>query len=375
MNKFVFLLFIALLPSGILSASSCKFKTLSGEKPLVIGHRGAAGYRPEHTIASYQMAMYIGADFIEPDLVSTKDGTLIARHEPNIIDTTNVKSHPEFANRRRTKIVDGAPMSGFFTEDFTLAEIKTLRAVQSHAYRDFTYNDQFPIPTFDEIIMAVEAYEKKSGRKVGIYPETKHPTYFRSLGLPLEDKLIDTLVAHKFTDPKRVFIQSFEVDSLKRVVAGAMKRKGIKLPLIQLYDEFRLQPYDFVLSKDPRTFGDLAQKNILKNFVATYAAGIGVWKDSFIEKEAINPKADLNGDGIADAPEKLTGKVLPLIADAHAAHLLVHPYTMRNEERYLALGYHTVLDELHQLIELGSDGIFSDFPDSVRFAVDTYCKP
>lgn len=360
------------LSGSVLALSSSFFKqpdkplpgsTLHGQKPLVIGHRGASAYRPEHTLAAYQLAMEMGADFIEPDLVISKDGFLIVRHEPNIVQTTDVASRPAFADRRRSKLVDGRSEEGYFAEDFTLAEIKTLRTVQSLPDRDQSFNGQFPIPTFAEVIELVKAYEAKTGRKVGIYPETKHPSYFRSQGLPLEEKLIETLIAQGFTDPQRIFIQSFEVGNLKDVLAPALKARGLAFPLVQLMGSFTAQPYDFQLAGRKETYGDLAKAENLKNFVASYARGIGPWKGSFILRSKVEA-VDLNGDGQAEATESLTGEVLPLIADAHAAGLLVHPYTLRSEERYQAVQYKEALDEYRSLIELGVDGFFTDFPDT-----------
>jgi glycerophosphoryl diester phosphodiesterase len=352
--------------------------TLTGEPPIVISHRGASGYLPEHTLAAYQLAIEQGADFIEPDLVSTKDGVLIARHEPNLIDTTNVADSPKFADRRTTKTVDGVEQEGFFAEDFTLTEIKELRARQPRSYREQSYNDQFEIPTLQEIIDLVKRAEAETGQKVGIYPETKHPTYFDQMDLSLAEPLIETLVENGFTDPKWVYIQSFEVANLKNELPQLMTAAGIDLPLVQLFDEFHLQPYDFVVSGDRRTYGDLISRASLRDFVSTYADGIGPWKRSFMLTEPVSPPVDANGDGIAEVTERLTGEVLPVIEDAHAAGLVVHPYTFRNEEQFLTTDYNgDPMAEYQQFYELGVDGVFSDFPDtaivarnsiSVRFA-------
>lgn len=341
------------------------YPTLSGRLPLVIGHRGASGYLPEHTLAAYKLAIEQGADFVEPDLVATKDGVLVARHEPNLIDTTNVKEIARFADRRKTITVDGLEQEGFFSNDFTLAEIKELRARQSRPYRDQSQNDQYEIPTLQEIIDLVKQTEVSTGRKVGIYPETKHPTYFDQLGLSLEEPLIETLVQNDFTDPDRVFIQSFEVKNLKDELTSLMAARQIKLPLIQLYDEFQLQPYDFVVSGDPRTYADLITADSLTNFVATYASGIGPWKRSFVRTEAVDPPVDSNQDGVAEVTERLTGEILPVIENAHAAGLQVHPYTFRNEEQFLTVDYQgDPIAEYKQFYELGVDGVFSDFPDT-----------
>lgn len=356
---------VVLLSQGSVTA----YPTLSGAPPLVIGHRGASGYLPEHTLEAYQMAIEQGADFIEPDLVSTKDGVLIARHEPNLIDTTNVSEIAKFADRRKTVAVDGAEQEGFFSEDFTLAEIKELRARQAMPQRDQSYNDQYEIPTLQEIIDLVKQTEADTGRRVGIYPETKHPTYFDQLGLSLEEPLIETLVASDFTDPQRVFIQSFEVTNLKDQLTALMSDAGIELPLVQLYDEFQLQPYDFVVSGDPRTYGDLISADSLSNFVSTYASGIGPWKRTFVLTEPVDPPVDANGDGTPEVTERLTGEILPVIENAHAAGLQVHPYTFRDEEKYLTVDYQgDPIAEYQQFYELGVDGVFSDFPDTAAAA-------
>lgn len=345
------------------------YSTLSGQGPLVIGHRGASGYLPEHTLEAYKLAIEQGADFIEPDLVSTQDGVLVARHEPNLIDTTNVSEIAKFADRKKTISIDGAEQEGFFSNDFTLAEIKELRAKQTHPQRDQSYNGQYEIPTLQEILDLVKQTETETGQMIGIYPETKHPTYFDELGLSLEEPLIATLVENNFTGPDRVFIQSFEVTNLKDELTQLMADNGINLPLVQLYDEFQLQPYDFVVSGDARTYGDLITADSLKNFVATYATGIGPWKRTFVLTEPVEPPMDANGDGTAEVAERLTGEVLPVIADAHAAGLLVHPYTFRDEEKYLTVDYSgDPIAEYKQFYDLGVDGVFSDFPDTAAAA-------
>src|SRR5215213_7342504 len=188
-------------------------------EPLVIGHRGAAGYRPEHTLASYELAARMGADYIEPDLVSTKDGVLVARHEPEISTTTDVADHPEFADRRTTKTIDGAPVTGWFTEDFTLAELKTLRAkerIPDIRPQNTAYDGLFEVPTFQEVLDLRKRLSKELHRQIGVYPETKHPSYFRSIGLPLEERLVQALRDNKLDRKKSpVFVQSFEVGNLQ----------------------------------------------------------------------------------------------------------------------------------------------------------------
>ena len=372
-----------LLDAPIATPNYAKLNTLDGKAPIVIGHRGASGNRPEHTIASYQLAIERGADFIEPDLVATKDGVLIARHEPNIIDTTDVLNHPEFADRRKKVMVDGNEEDGFFVSDFTLAEIKTLRAKERLSFRDQTFNGVYEIPTLQEIIDLVKKVEKDTGKKIGIYPETKHPTYHDSIGLSLEEKLIDTLVKNNFTAPDRVFIQSFEVSNLKELHDVLMPKAGIDIPLIQLLDAYdvnldgsliEIQPYDFVVNGDKRTYGDLRTPEGLKE-VATYADGIGPWKRMIVsvkgvDKDGDGKADDINGDGAVNDADTTTLPPTSLIQDAHAAGLKVHLYTLRNEARYLASDYKGDPEaEVRQYIQLGVDGFFDDFPgtgDKVR---------
>jgi glycerophosphoryl diester phosphodiesterase len=356
-------------------------------RPLIIGHRGASGLRPEHTLASYELAIEQGADFIEPDLVATKDGVLIARHENAIatVDpatgevieaTTDVAEHPEFADRLTTKVVDGAEIRGWFTEDFTLDEIKTLRAVERLEIRDQSFNGQFEIPTFEEIIDLVKQVEADTGREIGIYPETKHPTYHDSIGLSLEERLVDTLVANDFTDPNRVFIQSFEVGNLKELNDSIMPDAGVDLPLVQLLDAADIsldgtlienQPYDFVDSGDSRTYGDLRTPEGLAE-IAGYADGIGPWKRMIVSVQGTDSDGDgiaddLTGDGLVNDADKTLTDPTSLVDDAHAAGLLVHPYTFRNEDQYLASDYSGNPElEYEQFFSLGVDGLFTDFP-------------
>lgn len=311
--------------------------------PLVIGHRGASGYRPEHTLASYALAIQMGADYIEPDLVSTKDGVLIARHENNITDTTNVSENPKFSDRKTTKKIDGIDVNGWFTEDFTLAEIKTLRAKERLPFRNQSYNGKFEIPTLQEVIDLVKSKSLEKKRIIGIYPETKHPTYFQSINLPLEKPLVSILKRNgytKKTDP--VFIQSFEVTNLKQL------HKLTDLPLVQLFDEPQVRPYDLIVKGDPRTYGDLAKPKELAK-IANYATGVGPYKRLIVPTDENN-------------------KLKPpttFIRDAHVAGLKVHAYTFRNEGQYLASDYNGNPEaEYEQFFRLGVDGVFSDFPDT-----------
>lgn len=345
-----------------------------GALPLVIGHRGASGYLPEHTLEAYALAIELGADYVEPDLVATKDGHLIARHEPNIVNTTDVGSRPEFANRRRIAVVDGVPEEGFFASDFTLAEIKTLRARQAVAERPHQFDDQLAIPTLQEVIALVKRKSLEKGRVIGIYPETKHPTYHQALGLPLERPLLKILSQagwnHKFAP---VFIQSFEQGNLKAL------SKLTSVRLIQLLDandvnpdgtlDFTApydRPYDWTASGKPellaRTFADLTTDAGLRE-VASYAHGIGPWK-RYIVPTVANPQ----GSGPGEASRAL-GQPTDLIERAHAVGLKVHTWTFRNEQRRLAGDYAgNPINEYLQFYQLGIDGVFSDFTDTAVVA-------
>src|SRR5262245_8762067 len=301
-------------------------------RPLIIGHRGIAGLRPEHTLEGYQLAIDMGADFVEPDLVSTKDHVLIARHEPVLAAiktdanenplknpdgsyqiserTTNVNEIAKFQDRVRTRILDGTPVTGWWAQDFTLAEIKELRAVERLPFRDHSHDGLYQIPTLQEIIDLVKASKAATGRTIGIYPETKHPTFHDSFGLSLEEPLVATLKANGYTHPySAVFIQSFEVSNLKEL------NKMIEVPLIQLTDADHIEldgtvvynkPYDFVVSGDPRTYGDLLTPAGLAE-IATYADGIGPWKRSIVSVDGNNH----------------TGAPSSLIQDAHRAGRLL----------------------------------------------------
>jgi glycerophosphoryl diester phosphodiesterase len=322
--------------------------------PLVIGHRGTAGYLPDHTLAGYALAIRLGADYIEPDLVSTKDGVLVARHEPNIRATTDVENHPEFADRMRTAFVDGSEVADdWFVSDFTLAELRTLRAEQPFADRPQQFNGRFKIPTFDEVIALAKRYSKRYGRPIGIYPETKHPTYHRQLGLALEPKLLRALDMAGWNKRRApVFIQSFEQSNLKKL------NKVTNVRLVQLIDANDInpdgsldytppfdKPYDWTVSGRAGTYGDLTTDAGLDE-VATYADGIGPWKPYIISN-------------LAD------GTLLPptdLVQRAHARGLLVHPYTFRNEASRMPAGYQgNPITEYLAFFEAGVDGVFSDF--------------
>lgn len=360
-----------------------RYPTLGGEKPLVIGHRGASGYLPEHTLESYRRAIELGADFVEPDLVATKDGVLIARHEPNITSTTDVSTRAEFAGRKTKKMVDGVEEEGWFASDFTLAEIKTLRAIQPMAERDQSHNGKYQIPTLDEVLDLAKSEGAKVNRTVGVYPETKHPTYHVRLGLPLEDRLLATLAKYGYTTKASpVIVQSFEVSNLKYL------RTKTQIRLVQLVDADDVnpdgtmslvapydKPYDFAVAGDSRTFASLLTPAGLKE-VKTYADGIGPWKPYLIPSKQVDANRDgkaddLNGDGRIDDRDRVMMPATDVVKNAHAEGLLVHPYTFRNEARRLASDFKGDPKAEYKLFyELGVDGVFSDFPDTAKAARD-----
>ncbi len=321
--------------------------------PLVIGHRGASGYRPEHTLASYRLAIQLGADYIEPDLVSTKDGVLVARHENEISGTTDVADQPEFAGRVTTKLIDNRSVTGWFTEDFTLTELKTLRVrerLPGVRPGNTRYDGYFDIPTFEEVLDLVERESRRRGEVVGVYPETKYPTYFDSIGLALEEPLLAALRRHHLDRPNaRVFIQSFETTNLKKL------SRQTRVPLIQLVAATG-SPYDLVRAGDPRTYSDLVTARGLRA-VARYADGVGPDKDLVIPRDAA---------GFLLEPTDL-------VDDAHAAGLVVHAFTMRDENQYLPADFREGTEpnakggsfgEDAAFFDAGVDGVFTDFPDT-----------
>jgi glycerophosphoryl diester phosphodiesterase len=319
---------------------------------VIVGHRGASGYRPEHTLASYELAARMGADYIEPDLVTTKDRVLVARHEPEIGGTTDVAAHPEFAGRKKTKLLDGVAVTGWFTEDFTLAELKTLRAkerIPTVRQHNTVFDRHYQIPTFQEVIDLRRRLSRELGRPIGIYPETKHPTYFQQQGLALEPELVKTLTRNGLNRPDaKVFVQSFEVSNLKAL------HKQLRVPLVQLTSSSGA-PYDFVAAGDKRTYADVVSPAGLQE-VATYASGLGPSKDQVIP---------------LDATGKL-GRPTGLVADAHSAGLVVHPYTFRVENNFLPAEFDSsavaadsgnLFGEIAAYRKAGIDGLFTDNTD------------
>lgn len=330
------LVLTASLWSGLASVAWAQF-----QPPLVIGHRGASGILPEHTLEAYKAALDQGADYFEPDLVSTRDGILIARHENEIGGTTDVAQ--KFPERQRTRVVDGVSISGWFTEDFTLAEIKQLRAVQRLPFRDQQYNGQFEIPTLAEILVFREQQSQQRQRPVGIYLETKHPSYFRGIGLPLEEKLLQHLDRHGLMDAEDpVFIQSFEVSNLQWL------NRRTEVSLIQLIESSGAPA-------DQRTTGMTYARMITPDGlaqIAHYADGIGP------DKRLILPLKD-----------NVLQPATALIANAHAAGLKVHPWTFRSDPSYLAPAYQgNPREEYLQFMALGVDGVFSDFAADAQAA-------
>ena len=321
----------------------------------LIGHRGASGYRPEHTLASYELAIQQCADYIEPDVVPTKDGHLVARHEPNITETTDVSDpalHPEFADRKTTKVVDGISQTGWFTEDFTLAELRTLRAGERLPLvrpDNTAFDGLYPIPTLDEVFDLAKHSRSCSGKPIGVAPETKHPTYFRSIGLPTDAKVVAELKAHGWTkksDP--VVIQSFETGNLKALA------KATKVPLIQLVD-CSGAPYDLVAAGSATTYADLVTPQGLRG-IKRYADQVALCKDVMIPRDA---------DGRLLAPT-------PVIRDAHRAGLSITGWTFRRENQFLPLQYRSstdpnavgdLNDEIETFLDAGMDNFFTDNPN------------
>jgi glycerophosphoryl diester phosphodiesterase len=319
--------------------------------PLVIGHRGSAGYRPEHTLASYALAARMGADFIEPDLVSTKDHVLVARHENEIGGTTDVASRPKFVDRKSTKVIDGKAVTGWFTEDFTLAELKTLRArerLPALRQENTMYDGRFEVATFAEVLRLREKLSKELHREVGVYPETKHPTYFRSIGLDLETPLARQVRGAGLDESEApIFIQSFELTNL----VDLRQHFGVNAPLVFLMSASGA-PYDLASTGDPTTYADLTTATGLGS-IRGIVNGIGPDKSQIIAR-------NINGT---------LARATTLVADAHASGLKVHPYTFRAENVFLPLDYRVgtdataygrAIDEQVRFLQTGIDGLFTD---------------
>lgn len=335
-----------------------------GKKPLVFAHRGASALRPEHTLASYAKAIADGADYVEPDLCSTKDGVLVARHEAYLSETTDVASHPEFASRKTRKTIDGESHDGWFVDDFTLAELKTLRAAERiPAYRPGSaqYNGMFQVATFEEIIDFVAAEAAARGRIIGIVPELKHSTYFASVGLPLEDRFLAILDAHDYTRRNPVEIQSFEVANLK-YLRGKLGRRA-NLRIMQLVIGQDVRPMDVAAAGGKLTFAQMCTPAGLRD-IAQYADVVAPPTRSIIP---------LKKDGSLAEPTSL-------VEDAHKAGLRVEPWTFRPENQFLAADFRDggslqarneagSIAEMKRYIAVGLDGFFTDDPALGRAAV------
>ncbi len=339
-------------------AAATKHRTTD---PLVVAHRGASGYRPEHTLAAYELAIEMGSDYIEPDLVSTKDGHLVARHENEIGGTTDVADRPEFADRRTTKIIDGRPITGWFTEDFTLAELKTLRAEERLPQvrpQSAAYDGMFEIPTFEEVIELVARVEAETGREIGIAPETKHPTYFDSIGLSMEEEIDATLEEYGLDTPKaKVVLQSFETENLRDLDAMT------KVDIAQLVSGSGA-PYDQVAAGSPLTYRDMVTRAGLKE-ISRYADWVAP------VKELVLPR---NAAGATTEPTSV-------VRDAHRSGLKVVIWTLRVENQFLPTNFRRGTDpnapgdmfgETLTFLEAGVDAVFSDNPDIADAARDAY---
>ncbi len=323
------------------------------DEPLVFGHRGASGYRPEHTLAAYELAVEQGADYIEPDVVSTKDGVLVARHENEISGTTDVELHPEFADRRTTKTIDGRSITGWFTEDFTLAELKILRAeerIPATRPGNTAYNGQFEVPTVEEVIELAEDLSETAGREIGIAPETKHPTYFDGLGLSMEEPLAELLAEHDLDDADDpAVIQSFEISNLKHLEGM------VDTPLVQLLDSTGNAPYDQVVAGTGVTYDSMLTKRGIKD-IAKYADWLSPYKLWVIPRTASNN----------------LGEPSNVVDRAHRVGLPVVIWTMRAENSFLPAECRVGTDpiaigdlacEVRAYLEAGVDAFFTDHPD------------
>lgn len=321
-------------------------------EPQVYGHRGASGYLPEHTLASYELAARMGADYIEPDLVPTRDGQLVVRHENEIGSTTDVAERPEFADRRTSKVVDGEQVTGWFTEDFTLPELRSLRATERIPELrpdNADHDGRYPVPTLQDVLDLRARLSAELGREIGVAPETKHPSYFAAAGVPVEPELVRALNRNGLNHPgAKVVVQSFEVGNLRRL------DEQLAVPLMQLIDSSGA-PQDLVESGDPRTYADLVRPDGLRA-IARYADLIGP------DTEVVLPR---------DERDRLTGPT-PVVPDAHAAGLQVVPYTVRAENDFLPAEFRSSTDAAERgdalgffevLFAQGIDGIFSDNPD------------
>lgn len=315
----------------------------------MIAHRGASGYRPEHTLTAYRLAAELGADYLEPDLVATLDGVLVARHENEISSTTDVAARPEFADRRLTKIVDGSCVTGWFVEDFSYAELCTLRArerMPGLRPANTAYDGHDQIPTFDEIVAVARQESARLGRRIGVYPELKHPTHFRRLGLPVEELLAERLDALGLNSADgQVLVQSFEPACLRRMAVMT----GV--PLVQLVDATG-GPFD--PTGDHRTYAELLTPAGLRE-ISAYAQAVGAHKDLVLPRTERGTLGEPTG----------------LVRRVHNTGMAIHVWTFRAEPTYLPAGLGAAA-ELDRFCAAGVDGIFADHPDLAVAAVDRH---
>lgn len=354
-------------PSPLISTSEYQ-----EPKIIIVGHRGASALRPEHTLESYQKAIDDGADFIEPDLVSTQDGFLVARHENEIGGTSNVSTLPQFANRKKTKIIDGINITGWFTEDFTLSELKQIKArerIPKLRPDNTQYNDLYDIPTLEQIIELVEKNYQKTGKIIGLYIETKHPTYFQQQNLAMEDSLLKSLAKYSYTrDIAPIYLQSFEVSNLKYFRNQLTLHETLKnAKITQLYDQKTASPADFTMLGLKTTYADMATPEGLKD-VSKYANGVGPSKSYIFNDNSTLPSS--------------------FVSDAHLFGLKVHPYTLRPENSFLASHLKCSKAEIDafrrcesganqeyaMFFKAGVDGLFTDDPGLGRTALNLYLK-
>ncbi len=356
------------VPPPVAAASPWR-TTTTNRKALVIGHRGASALRPEHTLAAYAKAIEDGADFIEPDLVLTRDGVPIARHENEIGGTTDVADRAEFADRRTTRDIDGEPVTGWFTEDFSLAELRTLHARERlPQLRSTAHDGRYGVPTFAEVIELAARLSRQKGRTIGVIPELKHPSHFRALGFDPEQAALKVIRRHAYTRRAPVGIQSFEIDSLKRL-RGLLGTQGDNVFLVQLVGAPDQRPWDRVLAGDTgTTYASMLTK--------TGLAGIATYADVLAPPARLVVPLDAKG-GLA-APTRL-------VTDAHAAGLDVHVWTLRPENAFLPPALRCGDDpatrcergarrEADALLAAGVDGVFADDPALAREAVDAFIR-
>ena len=334
-------------------------------KPLLYAHRGSSALRPEHSLASYAKAIRDGADFIEPDLVITKDGVLVARHENNIAETTDIAAHPEFAGRRTRKLIDGRPQEGWFTEDFTLAELKTLRAVErmkNARQESHRFDGYFQIPTLEDVIDFVAAEASACGRSIGLVPELKHGTYFSGIGLPLEERFVDLLGRHVYTRTAPIDVQSFEIGNLRRL--RKRFQRGGNVRLVQLVANVGFRPADVAAANGTTTYAEMCTPAGLRE-IATYAD---------IAAPYLRDVIPLGPDGRLAAPTRF-------VDDAHGAGLKVVAWTFAPENKALAADFRSSggdaernpegsIAEMRRYLDVGLDGLFTDDPALGRAAID-----